>query len=459
MSYEIDQIDKAVLELIAKHESGSLGYYAVYPGLRNEEITQMTCAQILRYMKNRTDSGVRSSACGKYQFIRVSLSDTINTAGIDPRTTLYSEEVQDFLILTRLKRYRKHNDWKSGELPTDKYMIKLAQEFASMPVPYAMKGASRQLNKGQSYYAGDGLNSAHHDPDTLYTQLEDIKAGGTGEITSVDVTPAGPNQGQSVIGTSPRTQTERAVSGTGSTASPDRGHPGAQPLPNSALPSAGDVYVYRPIDPLDDRYDFRTGTHVRDIGVYGTDSVASNPVVATNVGESNSVIDSGVIHPDVDGEDPRGKDQIPQDPTPAETNDTAAATSSADDLAAELDAFGGLGEPVSDQTPCPEPVTQNLPQAEPTVVITQTNTGTNDETVETSKSVEEVTPRDTKQFGGDNETPAQRREQKVQNILNKTYNRRGDARKASRKAEIYNPGVKYKHIAAGNGKYIVVEEG
>jgi hypothetical protein len=41
------------------------------------------------------------------------------------------------------------------------------------------------------------------------------------------------------------------------------------------LPPAENVYVYEVIDPLDDRYDFRTGKKVTDITLYGTSSVAA----------------------------------------------------------------------------------------------------------------------------------------------------------------------------------------
>ena len=201
-------------------------------------------------------------------------------------------------------------------------MIKLSQEFASIPVPYQMQGQSRVVNKGQSYYAGDGLNKAHHDPDSLYQQLNDILNGGTGESTTVDVLPSGPSGALPELGTSPRTQVARSTAGAGVGAVSGQGRPNSQPVSSSTLPGSTTVYVYEVIDPLDDRYDFRTGKKVKDILVHGTSAAAATPHVEQNIGAAGvagtniGVAPPGVAIPqpdenDPDAADPRGKTQIP----------------------------------------------------------------------------------------------------------------------------------------------------
>jgi len=333
--------EKSLLDLIAKGEAvaGADPYTSLWPGSSEPALVQMTCAEVQRFQQQRIDNGFRSSACGRYQFIKRTLTAAIETLGIDPLTTRYTADVQDALIIGILKRYRRLNDWLAGTYATDKFMIKLAQEFASMPVPYAMQGQSRRVNKGQSYYAGDGLNRASHNPDTLYQELEEIRTGEVGESTLVDVNSDGPSGAIPETGQSPRTQVARAAAGTGVGSVSGTGRPGSQPIGRTSLPGGVAVYVYEPTDPLDDRYDFRTGTKVKDLLVHGTGAAAATPHVETNVGPSNvAVTNTGVVPPGTDSDltDPRGRDQIPESaPAPSDTTDP-------------LEAFGGEGAPVED---------------------------------------------------------------------------------------------------------------
>lgn len=60
-----------------------------------------------------------------------------------------------------LLRGRGMQRFLDGQIDVDDMALGLAKEWASLPVPNDMKGASRQIKAGQSYYAGDGLNKAH----------------------------------------------------------------------------------------------------------------------------------------------------------------------------------------------------------------------------------------------------------------------------------------------------------
>ena len=51
-------------------------------------------------------------------------------------------------------------------------MIGLAKEWASFPVPSRMRGAHRTVERGQSYYAGDGVNKALISPDKVWLECE-----------------------------------------------------------------------------------------------------------------------------------------------------------------------------------------------------------------------------------------------------------------------------------------------
>lgn len=52
-------------------------------------------------------------------------------------------------------------------------------EWASFPVLVGTKGQKRTVKRGQSYYAGDGLNKALVAPDAVEAILDRVKAAGS----------------------------------------------------------------------------------------------------------------------------------------------------------------------------------------------------------------------------------------------------------------------------------------
>ena len=376
--------EKQLLDLIAKGEAvrGSDPYTSLWPSTTEPLLPQMTLAEVDRFQTQRIRSGVGSSACGRYQFIRATLRDCVGYLGVDPTRTRFTPDIQDALIVARLNRVRQMDDWLAGDLPTDRFMIKLAQEFASFPVPYPMQGASRMLAKGQSYYAGDGLNRSNHDPDTLYRELEDIRTGGAGGTTTIPINEDGPSGALPATGVSPRTQTATAVSG-GGVGSYVGGNPGSRPLPASQLPaSRGTVYRYRVIDPLDDRYDFRTGEKVKDILIHGTGASAATPVVNGNIGPANvSTTNTGVAPPtqeDTSGAVESSGDTSTYDEaainsalTGGQSNDTGVYD---DANLRQARVQQSQTTPAATREPCPEPVTSRTEQPTATTGAASTNT-------------------------------------------------------------------------------------
>lgn len=321
MAVTVSDMDRALLRLIADGEAvRSNPYCSVWPGHVEPELTVMTLSQVESYQNQRIASGRRSSAVGKYQFIKSTLKECVGYLGCDPMRTVFSRDVQDALIIQRLIKFRKYDQWKAESIDTGKFMIFLAAEFASMPVPYDIPAGSiyknsprRNLKKGQSFYAGDGLNKANHDPDHLYQALEDIKAGGSGEVQEIDVTTTGSNRALPPTGVSEKAQVEKSAAGPGVGAY--RGtRAGSQPQ-NSVSPQDYNPYIYGKIDPLDDRYDFRTGEKIKDIGIHGISSAAATPVQTETSGATNSPTNAGVAPVEApsnpDAEDPRGQEQLP----------------------------------------------------------------------------------------------------------------------------------------------------
>ncbi len=284
MTVKITQQDKAVLTLCSKKEAKS--YNTVYGG-GEVNLVEKTVAEVMIWqddiLKQRRNW---SSAVGKYQMLKEIVKEESEKFKLDSTQTRYTADVQDAMMIKRLTRYRKYAQFKSKSLGgserenAEKFCIELAKEFASIPVPYDMTGhKGRSVRKGQSYYAGDGTNKAHHNPDTFVQELIDIRTNGAGADIKTVETDNGSVVGSnasSPTGESPRAQMENFATGGGT-------HDGRRVTGNNTtaqrqangLPTPENVYVYEVIDPLDDRYDFRTGKKVTDITLYGTSSVAA----------------------------------------------------------------------------------------------------------------------------------------------------------------------------------------
>lgn len=311
---EISTRDRALLELIAKGEAvqGRDPYLSVYPGHIEPSLTQLTLVEVQQYQRMRISQGFRSSAVGKYQFIQATLRECIGYLNIDPVRICFTPDVQDALIIARLERVRRYSDWKAKTIATDRFMINLAKEFASIPVPYRMQGSRRIVNKGQSFYAGDGLNRAHHDADTFFANLVSILTRGEGDLRLVDISPSSTvNGARPANGTSTRAQTISAAAGQG--VGPAIGKmPGSIKPVDIKLPEVDPraVYTYRKTDPLDDRYDFRTGEKVKNILENGTGSQASNPQYTEFNSPAGSPISNAGTVPVFVGDEEYSKEDI-----------------------------------------------------------------------------------------------------------------------------------------------------
>jgi len=149
-----------ILNLISKAEGTEKGgYNTVYGVNKTEPLTSMTLDEVVSWQRRYTTIlNSPSSAAGKYQIIRKTLQGLIKEMDLN-KSTLFNKEVQDSMALQLLNR-RGFQEFLNGKLSVDNFMLRLAQEWASFPVPYDVKRRGRVIYKGQSYYAGDGLNKS-----------------------------------------------------------------------------------------------------------------------------------------------------------------------------------------------------------------------------------------------------------------------------------------------------------
>lgn len=116
----------------------------------------------------------RSSAAGAYQFMNATLKDLKRQLGLRGSQVM-DGNLQDRLAYHLLRR-RGYDDWAAGKIDDVAFGNRLAMEWASLPVLSNIRGAHRQLTRGQSYYSGDALNKSLTQPASVQQVLAEAKA-------------------------------------------------------------------------------------------------------------------------------------------------------------------------------------------------------------------------------------------------------------------------------------------
>jgi hypothetical protein len=166
---------QSLLDLIGRVESNG-NYNILVGGSVEPNLTNMTVAEVLEYQRGMLARGHESTAVGKYQIIRNTLSDLVKSGAVNPNEK-FSQLTQDRLAIALLNR-RGYQRYLQGELTADQFANRVAQEWASFPMP-----------DGRSYYAGVGSNKALVDRSTVVSTLQGYRFGGVA---------AGPDSGYTV---------------------------------------------------------------------------------------------------------------------------------------------------------------------------------------------------------------------------------------------------------------------
>ncbi|EIZ87152.1 putative transmembrane protein [Methylobacterium sp. GXF4] len=170
-----------LLNFIAGFEAPK-GYDTVYANKMAQmpkPLTSMTLDAVIADGSRRTKA-FGSSACGRYQFMTATLQD-LRKQMVLMGTDLFTPDFQDRLAMQLLLR-RGYDKFMAGKMTITAFGLAIAQEWASFPVLTACKGATRQLVRGQSYYAGDGLNKALVKPEAVEAALRNAFATNTVEV-------------------------------------------------------------------------------------------------------------------------------------------------------------------------------------------------------------------------------------------------------------------------------------
>ena len=161
-----------VLDLIAGAESRGR-YDIVYGGEILDGVTEQTIAEAAKRAGDRGDG--KNYAVGKYQFI--TLVDQAKAAGLDPTKDKFSPANQDKMAIHLIEQKRKVSKDLAKNNPNEA-ALRLAREWAGLPVLAPTKGAKRDISRGQSYYAGDGVNKSTIGPEKVEAAFQKLQKGG-----------------------------------------------------------------------------------------------------------------------------------------------------------------------------------------------------------------------------------------------------------------------------------------
>lgn len=174
---------RCLLDYIGKNEAPQ-GYDTIFGNNQKKlpkPITAMTLDEVMANQVNWTRR-YKSSAAGRYQFMRATLASIKKECRLSGKE-LFDKGFQDragYYLLLR----RDFGLFLAGHMTITAFGLKLAQEWASFPVLADCKGAHRNVIRGQSFYAGDGLNKALYHPAEVEATLRSVLM-----IVGTDYTP------------------------------------------------------------------------------------------------------------------------------------------------------------------------------------------------------------------------------------------------------------------------------
>ncbi len=150
------------------------GYDTIYGNNQKKlkkQVTKMTLKEILKEQPSWTRK-YGSSATGRYQFMHRTLKGLQKELDLNLNAK-FTKTLQDKLGFHLLKR-RGYDRFMAKEMSVVFFGKNLAKEWASFPVLKDTNGAHRQIKRGQSYYAGDGVNKALVSPESIEKLLNGL---------------------------------------------------------------------------------------------------------------------------------------------------------------------------------------------------------------------------------------------------------------------------------------------
>lgn len=151
---------RQILALIRRHESRG-DYGAIWSGIARSDypprpLTLMTVGQVLAW-QDSIDARYRSEAAGAYQVLEDTLRGLV-ARGVVGSGSRFDAPTQDRIAVALMER-RGLSRFRRGQITAQAFAQNLSKEWASLPAQ--TRDQRGRPATGQSYYAGDGLNTAH----------------------------------------------------------------------------------------------------------------------------------------------------------------------------------------------------------------------------------------------------------------------------------------------------------
>jgi len=140
--------------------------------------SEMTIKEYLRRGSLKSGDPDKLFAVGRYQIIPKTMRGLVKNLKIDPNITYLDPSTQDLLfakgLTTSVGGRAAIDNYIKGKpgATREAAIMALAQEFASVGVPYDTKRGDVVIKKGQSYYSGLGGNKAHNSPEEVGAALD-----------------------------------------------------------------------------------------------------------------------------------------------------------------------------------------------------------------------------------------------------------------------------------------------
>ena len=143
------------------------GNYNAYFGhaLSTADLSMNTLGGIYRFQDTMLARDRRSTALGRYQFLRKTLQDLQRFSSLSDSEP-FTPELQDRLAVLLLNR-RGYAEWQDEKIDDKEFAHRLSMEWASLPDPD---------NGGRSHYDGDSVgNHASTTLDAVYSMLKQAR--------------------------------------------------------------------------------------------------------------------------------------------------------------------------------------------------------------------------------------------------------------------------------------------
>lgn len=154
---------RILLDLIYRTETGrdAPACYRTIIGHREDQlkrpITEMSIDELLAAQKS-WGKRWRSSAAGAPQIIRATMVTLVKRLGLSGHEK-FDPDMQDRMAMTLLL-YRGWETFTAGRMSIAQFGNNLSKEWASFPALAPISNGKKQVQRGESYYEGDGLNRA-----------------------------------------------------------------------------------------------------------------------------------------------------------------------------------------------------------------------------------------------------------------------------------------------------------